>query len=128
MKKTLEIDDTLDERVETAKEELADAIRSELEDGKSLEKIDEDIYDTINEIADSNTPVYTSEINDIFYLHGFEVEEAFDDAGIGEKNNKDFPCGWKAAAICCYIEAKLNDYWQDELKEKLEGETKKEKT
>ncbi len=122
MKKTLEIDDTLDERVETAKEELADTVRSELKDGKSLEKIDEDICDTISEIADSNTPVYYGEINDIFYLNGSEVEEAFDDAGIGEKNEKDFPCGWKAAAICFYIEAKLNEYWQDELKGKLETE------
>jgi hypothetical protein len=62
------------------------------------------------------------------YLHGSEVEQAFDDAGIGEKKDEDWPMGWHAAAIYCYLEQQVHEWWSnnaqdifDEWKEKRDA-------
>ena len=70
----------------------------------------------ISQMIDSSVPVYTSEINDLFYLYGNEFEQAFDDAGIGGKDN-DWPNGWKAAAIYCYLETKVNEWYSKEAQD-----------
>jgi len=63
--------------------------------------------------VDGSVPIYTAEINDIFYLHGDDVEQAFDGAGIGSKDDKGCPMGWKAAAVYCYIEQQVQEWYQD---------------
>lgn len=136
MKRQVEIDDTLDDCVESAIDEVKDELLSYLEQNPDTEKLpclnnDLDYSGAIHEIIDGSVPIYTKEINDIFYLHGSEVEDAFDDAGIGEKRDgqNGFPCGWKAAAIYCYIEQKVAEWYDsnaqdifDEWLEKKEGE------
>jgi hypothetical protein len=91
---------------------------------------DLDYSGAIHEIIDGSVPIYTKEINDIFYLHP-EVEDAFDNAGIGEKEDgPGWPCGWKAAAIYCYIEQEVHEWYRDnagelfdEWKEEQEAKT-----
>jgi hypothetical protein len=46
------------------------------------------------------------------YLHGTEVEQAFDDAGLGSKDDQ-WPSGWQAAAIYCYIQQEVSNWWHD---------------
>jgi hypothetical protein len=135
MKRKIEIEDTLQDCVDGAIESVKDALESYLADNPDTDETpcisnDLDYSGTIHEIIDGAVPVYTSEIRDIFYLHGDEVEQAFDDAGIGEKRDGQdgFPCGWKAAAIYCYIEQEVHEWYRanaadifDDWKEKRDA-------
>lgn len=120
-------EDMLPVKLTIAKEELLDALYEGGFDPKTVTNADIDaledkIQDSIIEIADNNTPVYTREIEQIMFDHGDEIERAFDDAGIGEKNDRDFPNGWKAAAVCTYIAQELREYltaWIDEERDRL---------
>lgn len=126
MKHTVEMDDTLQERVDGAIEEVKDALIEYLDENPDTDETpdfgnDLDYAGRIHEIVDGSVPVCYSEIDAIMYLHGDEVEQAFDNAGIGEKNDAVWPCGWKAAAIYCYIEQEVNE-WYGENADKIFAE------
>lgn len=116
--RTVLIDDTLQDCVDSAVDSVKDALLEYLASNSDTDKTpdignDLDYSGTIHEIIDGSVPVYTAEIADIFYLHGDEVEQAFDDAGIGEKRDgAGWPMGWKAAAIYCYIEQQVHDWYR----------------
>ena len=117
-KRTVEIDDTLQDCVDSAIESVKDELENHLKQNPDTDELpcinnDLDYSGAIHEIVDGSVPIYTSEINDIFYLHGDDVEQAFDDAGIGSKDDKGWPMGWKAAAIYCYIEQKVQEWYHD---------------
>lgn len=111
MIKNITIDDTLDERVAAVEQEVVEAFGEYVTQNPEAkrEAANDVLTEIIFNIADGATPVYYTDINDIFYLHGNDVEAAFDDAGLGEKNDKDYPCGWRAAAICMFFEAKARE-------------------
>lgn len=115
------IDDTLEYRVNTAKEELAEAWRDICENNPDadMDKLDDIARDRLWEIADSNTPIYYSEIDDLFYLYGDMLEEAYDDAGLGDGKEQNY----KQVTICVYIEQKL---YNELEKLKAEEEVKRE--
>lgn len=118
MKRTIEIEDTLQERVDGAIEEVEAELRRYLDENKDTDKTpdlgnDLDYSGAIHEIIDGSVPIYTHEIDSTFYLYGSEIEQAFDDAGIGEKDDKGWPMGWKAAAIYCYIEQAVNEWYRN---------------
>lgn len=124
MKRQIEIDDTLDDCVSEAIDEVKNELLSYLEQNPDTDSLpclnnDLDYSGAIHEIIDGSVPIYTKEINDIFYLRGSEVEDAFDNAGIGEKRDGQdgFPCGWKAAAIYCYIQEKVAEWYNDNAEE-----------
>jgi len=129
-KKTVEIDDTLDDIIESAIDDVKTELENYLESNPDVDECpdisnDLDYSGAIHEIIDGAVPIYTKEINDLFYLYGSEFEEAFDDAGIGNKSDEGWPSGWKAAAIYCYIEQKVHEWYRniaeeifDEWKEK----------
>jgi len=134
MKRTIEIDDVLQDCVDSAIDLVKDEMASYLERNPETDETpdlgnDLDYHGMIHEIIDGSVPIYTATIRDIFYLHGEEIEQAFDDAGIGEKKDGDgWPCGWKAAAIYSYIEQQVNDWYHnnasdifDEWKEKQDA-------
>lgn len=117
-KRTVEIDDTLDEIVESAVDDVKTELMNYLEQNPDTDQTpdignDLDYSGAIHEIVDSAVPIYTGEINDLFYLYGNEFEEAFDDAGIGGKDDSGWPNGWKAAAIYCYIDQKVHEWYSD---------------
>lgn len=125
MKITVEINDTLQERVDGAIEEVKAELLNYLKTNPDTNKTpclnnDLDYSGAIHDIIDGSVPIYTKEINDIFYLHGSDVESAFDDAGIGEKNDQNWPNGWKAAAIYSYIEREVYDWYHDNADEIFE--------
>lgn len=116
MKITVEINDTLQERVDGAIEGVKAELLNYLKSNPDTDETpclhnDLDYSGAIHEIIDGSVPIYTKEINDIFYLHGSDVEKAFDDAGIGEKNDENWPNGWKAASIYSYLEQAVNEWY-----------------
>ena len=122
MKTSIEINDTLQDRVASAIEDVKDALLEYLDSNPDTEETpdlgnDLDYSGRIHEIVDGAVPIYTQEINDIIYLHGDDVERAFDDAGIGSKDDKGWPMGWKPAAIYCYIDQKVREWYRNEAGE-----------
>lgn len=119
MKRQVEIEDTLDEIIENVKSDVKNLFDSFMNDNpdqeEALDLYNELDYDgSVHEIVDSSVPIYTGEINDLFYLYGNQFETAFDDAGIGEKNDEGWPNGWKVAAIYCYIEQEIAEWYEQE--------------
>lgn len=124
-KRTVEIEDNLDEIIETTIDEVKQLLLDYLNDNPDTSEVP-DLYDDldysgdIHEIIDGSVPIYTGEIEDLFYLYGNEFEETFDNAGIGDKNNDNWPSGWKAAAIYCYIEKEVADWYYREAEDIFE--------
>jgi hypothetical protein len=123
-KRTIEIEDTLQDRVDSAIEDVKDELLRYCDDNEP-DKLpdlgnDLDYSGTIHEIVDGSVPIYTKEIRDIFYLHGSEVEEAFDNAGFDSKDDKDWPLGWKPAAIYSYIQEQVHEWYNDHAEEVFE--------
>lgn len=114
--KTVEIEDNLDDIIEGVKDEVKDlAIEWIKDNGEKPDLFNNLDYDgSFHDIVDSAVPVYTSEINDLFYLYGDDFEEAFDNVGIGDKDDS-WPNGWKAAAIYCYIEQEVAEWFDDNI-------------
>jgi hypothetical protein len=119
-KRTIEIDDTLQQCIDAACDDVRDALIDWLEehhdvgdgepDAPCLHN-DLDYSGRVHEIIDGSVPIYTSEIDGLWYLYGHEFEAAFDDAGIGDRRDEDWPCGWKPAAIYCYIEQCVTNWY-----------------
>lgn len=103
MKRIIEMEDNLNEIVEEARQEL----RERFADVKNTEDVGELIF----EIADSSTPVYTKEIEDLYYLHSDKFDEAYEGAGIGSGKEENH----KQVCIFVYIEQCLWDFFNDEL-------------
>jgi hypothetical protein len=84
----IEMNDTLDEHVDNIKTELEDNVIEYFTENPDTD--DWDTYyqaqgaDAIHEIVDSNTPIYTGEINDLLYIYREEAEDAYRNAGIGD--------------------------------------------
>lgn len=113
MKRTIEIEDSLEDCENDVKTEILDDFIEWLEENPDEE--DFDTYyqasgaDTVAESSDSNTPIYNSEIDGVYYLYGDELEEAYNNAGIG-KGGED---NHRQVAICMYLEAKGFDYLRE---------------
>jgi hypothetical protein len=129
VKRTIEIEDSLDEIIESVKSDIKDLAIEWIKDNEEKPDLYNDLdYDgSVHEIIDGSVPVYTYEIDNLFYLYGDEFEQAFDDAGIGEKEDKHWPSGWKPAAIYCYIEQEINEWYNDAIDEIYEENKKEEK-
>ena len=118
-KVTVEMDDTLDELVESVEADVLQDFMDYLEENPELEDFD-DYYqdrgcDVVHEIVDSATPIYNKEIDDLYYLHGNEFDEAYENAGIGDGTEDNH----KAITIYCYLEERAFDR-QREIQEKFE--------
>lgn len=128
--RTIEIEDNLDEIIESARDDVKQLIKDYIEENhEKPDYSDLDYSGGMHEIFDTAVPIYTSEINDLFYLYGNDFEEAFDNAGIGDKDDDHWPMGWRPAAIYCYIEQEiLNDLDEmiDEIWDEWEEKHNKE--
>lgn len=119
VKRTIEIDDNLDEIVEGHKEEILNNFIDWLNENPDVD--DFDVYyqkqgcDFIHESADSCTPVYYSNIDGLYYLYGGEFEESYKNAGMGEGTEYNH----RQVAIYCYISDKGFEF-QREIQEKFE--------
>ena len=127
-KRTIEIEDNLSQIIKDTQEELKEKVIEWIKENNEKPDLYNDIdYDgSFHEIVDSSVPIYTGEINDLFYLYGSDFEEAFDNAGIGDKDDDHWPMGWRAAAIYCYIEQEVAEWYQKNIDDIFEENKKEE--
>jgi hypothetical protein len=116
---TVELDDVLPECVESAIEEVRGLLKSFLRESSFLQESergespclsnDLDYSGDVHDAIDSLVPHRTSDIEAAWFLHGRDLEEAYDTAGFGsnprEKNGM--------VAIYCYIEQKVSEWYHD---------------
>ena len=124
MKRSVEIEDTLQERVDSAIEELKELLEQYLRDNPDTEETpclsnDLDYSGGFHEIVDSNVPIYTKDIEDTWYLYAYELEEAYQNAGIGNDSRENNGM----VAIYCYIHEKCAEWYHDNADEIVEGES-----
>jgi hypothetical protein len=124
MKRTIEMEDTLESRVNSAIEQVREHFQSYLKDNNCTEcpdVSDLNYSGEVHEIVDSCVPVYTKEIKDTWYLHQDELTEAYENSGMGDNS---FDNGGMVA-IYCYIEQKVYE-WFDENSEEIFENFKKD--
>jgi hypothetical protein len=144
MKIQIEMEDNLQEIIQSVSESIEYTLKEFLEDNPDwLDKVnsyltscvvqapellgDLDHDGAIHSIIDNAVPTKTKELKDLWYLHGDEFEKAFDMAGIGGKTDNDWPMGWKPAAIYCYLEQQALQWYDDNCQEMVEDFNSKRK-
>lgn len=105
MKRTIEIDDTLQSDLDGITEEIEERAREYLKENPDTEWADQhdmmsdlNYNGSIHEIVDSAVPIYTADINGLRYLYGSEFDQAYADAGIGDGSEDNHA----AVTIYCY--------------------------
>ena len=129
MQRQLVIEDTLQERVHDAIEEIKSYLHEYLtehlsdysEEDNDLVELpdfynDLDYEGRIHEIIDSSVPIYTKEIEDTWYLHKAKLETAYDDAGLGSNPLENDGM----VAIYCYIEQECFEWYQNNKQKELD--------
>ena len=113
MKRTVEIEDDLEERVEGIEEELKEDFINYLKENKDMTDFNtyyqHQACDNIHELVDGWTPIYYSEIDGLYYLYGDEFEESYKNAGFGDGTEDNH----RQVAIYCYLESKGFDYLRE---------------
>ena len=113
MQRTINIEDTLPDRLETVIGEVKEELLRYLEESEpdTLPDLhgDLDYSGGFHEIVDSSVPIYTNEIRDTWYLHGGELEEAYENAGVG--NNPRENDGM--SAIYFWLSEKASEWYHE---------------
>ena len=113
MQRTINIEDTLPDRLETVIGEVKEELLHYLEESEpdTLPDLhgDLDYSGGFHEIVDSSVPIYTNEIRDTWYLHGGELEEAYENAGVG--NNPRENDGM--SAIYFWLSEKASEWYHE---------------
>lgn len=122
---TIEIEDSLQDRVDSAIEEVKSLLKSYVERNQPDElpclSNDLDYSGDVHAIIDSAVPICTHEIDATWYLHGRKLEEAYETCGIGTNPRENSGM----AAIYCYIEQKVSEWYYDKAQgifDELKGE------
>lgn len=118
MKRTIEIDDTLQDRVAFAIADVRELLITYLANNPDVTETpclhnDLDYDGSVHEIVDLSVPVYHHEIDTMFFLHGNRIENAFENAGFGSKDDEQWPNGWKAAAVYSFIMEEVCEWYSD---------------
>ena len=125
----VEIETDLNELEGAAIDEIKRSIEwlvseGEIDDSMDADDINEALeYDgTKHEIIDGSVPVYTHQLEALFFVHKWDLMEAFNDAGICTVdevlNNPDsYTLGLEGVAIYCYIEQSVNAWIHDDLED-----------
>jgi len=114
---TIEIDDVLPAHVESAIGEVRDLLVDYLVDNKPDElpclHNDLDYSGDVHEIIDGAVPHRTSDIEAAWFLHGRDLEEAYESAGIGSNSRENNGM----TAIYCYIEQRVVEWYSENAEE-----------
>ena len=117
MKRTIEIDDTLQDRVDSAiadvKELLLDYLKENEPDELPDLGNDLDYSGSVHEIVDVSVPIYTHEIKVAWFLHGSDLESAYEDAGVGDNPMENDGM----AAIYYYIHQEVYEWYGKEAQD-----------
>lgn len=102
--RTIEIEDDLDERVELCKEEILNDFIDYFLENPAMNDFDEYYQaqgcDYVHECCDSNTPIYNSDIDGLWYLYSDFFEDAYKDVLGNELHDSQ---NYKQSAIYCYL-------------------------
>ena len=125
----VEIETDLNELEGAAIDEIKRSIawlvsEGEIEKEAQVDDINEALeYDgTKHEIIDGSVPIYTHQLEALFFVHKWDLMEAFNDAGICTVdevlNNPDsYTLGLEGVAIYCYIEQVVNAWIEEDLED-----------
>ena len=115
-KRTIEIEDDLQERIDGAVDQIVDRAKEYVKDNPDKEYdgicdlIDDLDYDgTVHEIIDSYVPIYHYNINGLWYLYSDDFQQAYRDYGIGDGTEDNYP----QSAIWCYIDRAVHQELSD---------------
>ena len=114
MKRTVEIDDTLDETVKSACDDVKDEAMSFLDENPDRDSAP-DLNDDLNfngafdSIIDSASPIYNGEIRDLWYLYSDRFEDALESFG-GDTR----PDNRQAVGIYCYLDQTVREWYEGE--------------
>lgn len=110
---TIEINDSLEERVQEAISQVRDLLVDYLVDNgtESLPCLYNDLDYTgrVHEIVDSCVPIYTREIEETWFLHSRDLEDAFRD----HEGDADTRQNNGTAAIYYYIESRVSKWFEE---------------
>jgi hypothetical protein len=124
MKRTIEVEDTLHERVNSAIEEVQDYFISWIKENPDVDEMPEisdlDYDGAIHQIIDGCVPVYYYEIDTAFFLYGHQIKAAYENSGIGSDPLENSGM----TAIYCYIEEGVFEWWQSNAETVWEENTK----
>ena len=121
----IEIETDLNELEGAAIDEIKRSIEwlvseGEIDDSMDVDDINEALeYDgTKHEIIDGTVPVYTHQLEALFFVHKYDLMEAFENAGICTADEAiKTPLGIEGVAIFCYIEQSVNAWINDDLED-----------
>jgi len=127
MKRQVEIDDDLQERIDDVKCEIKQSFIDYLEENQDIKEFDtyyQDIgCESVHEICDSSTPIYFSNIDGLYYLYGDEFEESYQNAGLGDGKENNH----RQVTIYCYLSEKgfeflneLEEIFNDNIEEGID--------
>lgn len=121
MKRQIEIDDTLQDRVNSAIDDVKQELLNFLEANPDTDDVpdlgnDLDYSGAIHEIVDGSVPIYTKEIKDTWYLYASELEEAYENAGCGDNPRENNGM----AAIYFYIQEKVGEWYHNNAEDIFE--------
>lgn len=120
MKRQIKINDTLDERLSSAKDDVKQELINYIESndltiGDDVPSLNDlDFSGAIFEIADGAVPIYSSEIRDLWYLYSDRFASALDDAGIGTGPEEE---DRQKSAIYCYMQQEIAEWYSEESEE-----------
>ena len=120
-KRTIEIDDALPGCVEQAIEETERLLREYLADNSDCDRVpclsnDLDYSGGFHEIIDSAVPIWTAQIEAAWFLHGGDLEAAYENAGVGSNPRENNGM----AAIYYYIYEKAAEWYHENAARILE--------
>jgi hypothetical protein len=122
MKKTIEIDDTLEETVNQTIQEVKDFFFEWCDENEPSTtpciSNDLDYSGRIHEIIDGSVPIYYHEIDTMYYLHGHRLDQAYDlDRRLDQDKTED---NWKQVAIFSYLDQAVREAYDDQADEWFE--------
>jgi hypothetical protein len=127
MKITVEINDVLPDYVESCIEQFKNFILNYLESEQPdtcPEFSDLDHNGAVHEIVDGWVPIYTKQIDDIWYLHKEDLIHAYQNAGVGdnplENNGMAAIYYYLHNELCGYFDHNVEEIFKDWLEKKGE--------
>lgn len=112
-KRNIEVDDVLPDCVESALEQVNDLLRDYIKDNSPDDvpclSNDLDYSGSVHEIVDGAVPIYGGQIEAAWFLHGRDLEQAYENAGVGENPRENDGM----AAIYFYIYEKVAEWYHE---------------